>query len=138
MATNFFPLATTVLHPVQDDSPPADGWLRRLCLAILTDALKGLEGFGGRGSSIARTRYGHEAWDWVLSDAWYFFSFSLVCTVLDLDMEAVRRQIGHRFAPGSALRNDLPRLPRHRQAAQHGGHAHSIAMGGHKNSAVSV
>ena len=108
MATNFSPL----LQPVQEASSTADHWLRRLCLAILTDALQGLKGFGVRKVSIARARYGHEAWDWVLSDAWYFFSFSLVCTVLDLNMEAVRHQIGHRFAPGSAPQNDLARLPR--------------------------
>jgi len=120
MTTNFLPLAALGLQPVQADSPPADRWLRRLCLAILTDALKDLEGFGGPGGriAIARARYGHEAWDWVLSDAWYFFSFSVVCTVLDLNMEAVRRQIRHRFAPGSALRNDSARLPRHPRAVK--------------------
>jgi len=132
MATNFLPLAATGLQPMQEEYPPADRWLRRLCLAILTDALKGLEGFGGRGVSIARARYGHEAWDWVLSDASYFFSFSLVCTVLDLNVEAVRRQIGHRFAPGSVLRNDLARLPRHPPAGPHGRRVHPIAGNGVK------
>jgi len=92
MTINCLPLAATGLQPVQEEYPRADRWLRRLCLAILTDVLKDLEGFGGPGGriAIARARYGHEAWDWVLSDAWYFFSFSVVCTVLDLNMEAVR------------------------------------------------
>ncbi len=118
MTTNFLPLAAYGLQPVQEEYPPADRWLRRLCRALLEDALEGLEGFGSRGVSSARARYGHETWDWVLSDAWYFFSFSVVCTVLDLNMGAVRRQIRHRFAPGRALRNDSARLPRHPRAVK--------------------
>jgi hypothetical protein len=120
MATNLLPLATSGLQPVQYDFRPADSWLRRLCLAILTDALEGLEGFSGHGVSIARARYGHETWDWVRSDASYCFSFSLVCTVLDLNIEAARSHIIHRFAPGSVLRTDRARRPRAPQAAQHG------------------
>jgi hypothetical protein len=109
MAPNFFPLAATGLQPVQEEYSPADDWLRRLCLALLADALKDLGGFGGCGGRRARARYGHEAWDWVRSDAEYCFSFSRVCTVLDLNVEALRRQIVHRFAPGSAhgMRNVL-------------------------------
>jgi hypothetical protein len=138
MATTFFPLAAYGFQPVQEEYPPADHWLRSLCLAILTDALKGLEGFGGPGGSIARARYSHEAWEWVQSDDWYFFSFSLVCTVLDLNLEAVRRQVGHRLAPGSALRTDLARLPQHPQARQPGRRVRPSAVGGQKKSAVSV
>jgi hypothetical protein len=137
MASNFFPLAAYGLQPVQEEYPPTDSWLRRLCLAILEEALKGLEGFGGRGGRIARARYGHEAWEWVRSDASYLFSFSLVCTVLDLNMEAVRRRIGHRFAPGSGLQNELARLPRHPQAGQPRRRVHPIVVGGQKKSAVS-
>jgi len=72
MTINCLPLAATGLQPVQEEYPRADRWLRRLCLAILTDVLKDLEGFGGPGGriAIARARYGHEAWDWVLSDAY--------------------------------------------------------------------
>jgi len=111
MTTNFLPLAATGLQPVQEEYPRADRWLRRLSLAILTDVLKDLEGFGGSGGriAIARARYGHEAWDWVLSDAWYFFSFSVVCTVLDLNIEAVRRQVRQRFAQGGAALSDVSR-----------------------------
>ena len=112
MATNFLPLAVYGLQPVQEEYSPADHWLRRLCLAILVDALKDLESPGDCGGYIARARYSHEAWDWVRSDAWYFFSFSLVCTVLDLNVEAVRRQIVHRFARGSVLQTDQARLSR--------------------------
>ena len=137
MATNFLPLAIYGLQPVHEKYSPADNWLRRLCVAILEDTLKDLGDLGGCGGSIARARYSHEAQDWVRSDASYLFSFSLVCTVLDLNMEAVRRQIVHRFAPGSAPRNDLTRLPRHIQAGQHGRRVHPIAVGGQKNSAVS-
>jgi hypothetical protein len=108
MPTNFLPLAATGLQPVQEEYPRADRWLRRLSLAILTDVLKDLEGFGGPGGriAIARARYGHAAWDWVLSDAWYFFSFSVVCTVLDLNIEAVRRAVRQRFVQGGAALSD--------------------------------
>jgi hypothetical protein len=84
MPTNLLPLAATGLQPVPEEYPRADRWLRRLCLALLTDVLKDLEGLGGPGGriAIARARYGHEAWDWVLSDAWYFFSFRVVRTVV--------------------------------------------------------
>jgi len=43
-----------------------------------------------------------EAWEWVLSDAEYLFSFTRVCTVLDLDVAAVRRQVRQRVAQGRA------------------------------------
>jgi hypothetical protein len=111
MPTNFLPLAATGLQPVQEEYPRADRWLRRLCLAILTDVLKDLEGFGGPGGriAIARARYGHEAWEWVLSDAWYFFSFRVVCTVLDLNIEAVRRAVRRRLAQGDAALSDVSR-----------------------------
>jgi hypothetical protein len=111
MPTNFLPLAATGLQPVQEEYPRADRWLCRLCLAILTDVLKDLEGFGGPGGriAIARARYGHEAWDWVLSDAWYFFSFRVVCTVLDLNIEAVRRAVRRRLAQGDAALSDVSR-----------------------------
>jgi hypothetical protein len=112
MATNFPLLAATGLQPTQEEYRPADRWLRRLCVALLADALKDLGGFGSCGGRVARARYGREAGDWVRSDAWYFFSFSLVCTVLDLDIEAARSHIIHRFAPGSAPRTGQAHLPR--------------------------
>ena len=103
MAPNSLPLAATGLQPVQEEYSPADHWLRRLCSAILADALKALGG-------PSRSR--QEAQDWVKSDASYFFSFRLVCTVLDLNMAAVRCHIVHRFAPGSVLQTAPARLPR--------------------------
>jgi hypothetical protein len=111
MPTNFLPLAATGLQPVQEEYPRADRWLRRLCLAILTDVLKDLEGLGGSGGriAIARARYGHEAWEWVRSDAWYFFSFRVVCTVLDLNIAAVRRAVRRRLAQGDAALSDVSR-----------------------------
>jgi hypothetical protein len=88
--------------PVQIDSPPAHGWLWCLCLAIFEDALKCLEAQVVRKSRVvAYARSRHEAWDWVLSDAEYCFSFTTVCSVLHLDAEAVRRQLRHRFAGGA-------------------------------------
>jgi hypothetical protein len=38
----------------------------------------------------------------VLSDAEYCLSFTTVCSVLNLDAEAVRRQVRHRVARGRA------------------------------------
>ena len=112
-----------VLLPAQVDYPPADRWLHRLCLAILEDVLKYLGGHAGDGDRRARARDRNEAWDWVLSDAEYCFSFTTVCSVLHLDAEAVRRQLRHRFA-GSAsqagvsrqLRQPLARAPAARAA----------------------
>src|SRR5712691_2445511 len=77
--------------PVQVLYPPADRWLRRLCLAILEDALKYLEVHGGYGGRRACARQRHETWEWFLSDADYCFSFTTVCLVLNLNVEAVRR-----------------------------------------------
>ena len=78
-------------------SPPADSWLQRLCLAILDDALKCLEVGGTYGGPRARARDKQEAWNWVLSDADYPFSFTTVCSVLNLNAEAVRRQLRQCF-----------------------------------------
>jgi hypothetical protein len=85
--------------PAQVLHPPAESWLQRLCLAILEDALKCLEARVVRKRRVvARAR--HEAWAWVLSDADYCFSFPTVCAVLQLDGEAVRKQLRARFAGG--------------------------------------
>ena len=74
--------------PVQVAHPLASTWLQRLCLAVLDDALKCLEG---------RLRDQREAWEWVLSDADSCLSFTTVCSVLHLDAEAVRRQLRQGF-----------------------------------------
>jgi len=88
-------LTPALLLPVQTAHPPADSWLRRLCRAILEDALSCLEGKGpsnnmGRSD---RARCVGQAWQWVESYVIYLFSFTLVCAVLDLEAEAVRRQV---------------------------------------------
>jgi len=107
-----------VILPIQGDHPPASTWLQRLCLAILDDALKCLGVGGAHGEPWARTRYKHEAWDWVLSDTDSCLSFSTVCSVLRLDVEAVRSQLRYRFKGGAPqasmsrqLRQPLPRPP---------------------------
>ena len=79
--------------PIQVTYQPADRWLQRLCLAVLDDALKCLAG---------RLREKRKAWEWVLSDADYCLSFTTVCSVLHLDVGAVRRQLGQGDA-GSTL-----------------------------------
>src|SRR6266540_1862717 len=97
--------AADVILPVQVVHPPTDRWLRRLCLAILEDALACLAGKGSPGGRSYRgevARRAREAWEWVLSDAEYLFSFTLVCTVLDLDVEAVKSQVRQRVAQGKA------------------------------------
>ncbi len=101
--------AADVILPVQVIHPPPDRWLQRLCLAILEDALNCLEIRAVRGGHIARARYRHEAWEWFLSDAEYCLSFTIVCAVLDLNAEAVRRQVRQRFAQGGAALSDVSR-----------------------------
>ncbi len=98
--------AADVLLPVQVVHPPADRWLHRLCLAILEDALKYLEVRGGYGGRRARARQRHETWEWFLSDAEYCFSFTTVCSVLNLNAEAVRRAVRRRRAQGGAALSD--------------------------------
>jgi hypothetical protein len=101
--------AADVILPVQIIHPPADRWLRRLCLAILEDALKYLEGYGGYGGRRARARQRHEAWEWFLSDAEYCFSFTIVCSVLNLNAEAVRGAVRRRLAQDGAALSDVSR-----------------------------
>jgi hypothetical protein len=97
-------LTADILLPGQAPHSPVDHWLQRLCQALLADALKCL----GDGSS-----HRHQAWEWVLSDAEYYFSFTTVCVVLQLNAEAVRQAVRHRCAPGRARPDSLSRLPRH-------------------------
>src|SRR5262249_40556894 len=91
-------LTPALLLPEQVAHPPADSWLRRLCRAILEDALASLAGKGpssNLGKSDSARRAG-QAWQWFASEATYFFSFTTVCAVLDLEAEAVRRQVRQR------------------------------------------
>ena len=108
-----------VLLPVQDHHSPVDHWLRRLSQAILADALKRLGG---------RARDGHEAWEWVRSDAESCFSFLTVCAVLQLDAQAVRSELSQHFAPGCARQGSSSRLPRHQAAGQHVRREHSNGL----------
>ena len=108
--------AADVILPLQVVHPPVDRWLRRLCLAILEDALGCLD---RKGSPGGRSRHGevarrtHEAWEWFLSDAEYCFSFTTVCSVLNLNAEAVRREVRQRVAQGNATQADGSRRLRH-------------------------
>jgi hypothetical protein len=97
--------AADAILPVQVIHPPPDRWLHRLYQAILEDALGCLEGKGSPGGRVYRgeaARRAHEAWEWFLSDAEYCFSFPTVCSVLNLNVEAVRREVRHRFAQDRA------------------------------------
>jgi len=104
--------------PIQVTHQPAERWLQRLCLAILDDALECLGVRGVHGGPRARARYKQEAWEWVLSDADYCLSFATVCFVLNLNAEAVRRQLRQGFEGGTLqagvlrfLRRPLSRVP---------------------------
>ena len=91
-------LTPSVLLPAQMASPWADRWLRRLCRAILEDALACLAGKGpssNMGCSDSARR-ACQAREWFQSEATYLFSFATVCAVLDLEVEAVRRQVCQR------------------------------------------
>src|SRR5262249_42119514 len=101
--------AADAILPGQVIHPPPARWLQRLCLAILEDALNCLEIRAVRGGRIARARYRHEAWEWFLSDAEYCFSFTIVCAVLDLNAEAVRRAVRRRLAQEGAAPSDMSR-----------------------------
>jgi hypothetical protein len=104
--------APDILLPTQMARSAADRWLRRLYGAILEDALECLEGRGAPSSTGVRNDYERarrrqQAWDWIMSDADYCFSFPTVCSVLQLDVDAVRRRLARRFALGMALHGDL-------------------------------
>jgi hypothetical protein len=129
-----------VILPIQGDHPPASTWLQRLCLAILDDALKCLGVGGAHGGPRARARYRHEARAWVLSEADYCFSFASVCSVLNLDAGAVRRQLRQHLA-GDAPQGDVSRQLRQplsrasvgkRRVKNPGGSGGSSAMGSRK------
>jgi hypothetical protein len=104
--------APALLLPTQMARSAADRWLLRLYRAILEDAVECL---GGRGApntagvhpNRERVRRRQAAWDWVMSDAEYCFSFRTVCLVLDLDVDAVRRQLARRSASGMAFLDRL-------------------------------
>src|SRR3954447_3196809 len=75
--------APALLLPTQTLSAPADRWLRRLCRAILEDAVECLEGRGAPNTAGVhpereRARRRQEAWEWIRSDAEYCFSFRTV------------------------------------------------------------
>jgi hypothetical protein len=60
--------ATASILPVQFVPSPTLGWLGRLCLAVLADALGCLEGKGSRGGTDYRreaTRRARKALDWL-------------------------------------------------------------------------
>ena len=99
--------APQVLLPTQMARSGANRWLRRLYGAILEDALACLVGKGpvsqpGRVNDGARRR--REAWAWIMSDAESCFSFTTICTVLDLHIEAVRAEAHRRVGLGNERR----------------------------------
>jgi hypothetical protein len=98
-------LTPHVLLPVQVEQP-ADRWLRRLCLAVLEDALKCL-GTHGRDQ--------REAWEWIRSDAEHCCSFLTVCSVLHLHAGAVRRQLLRQYVGDEEGQVSTPQL-RHPRA----------------------
>src|SRR5262245_23638236 len=68
--TYLFVTAAIVLLRVVHRPPVR--WLQLLCLAILGDALAGLEAYAVRSARrMARARYKHKAWDWLRTDTEY-------------------------------------------------------------------
>lgn len=117
----------TVILPAQLLRPPATSWLRRLYVAILSDALECLEGKGVPGnlrSSRDRARRRREAWEWMMSEAEHCCSFLTLCAVLDLNVEAIRREVRQRFAPGQAPQPGFPRSLRQLRACPFGQSPH--------------
>jgi hypothetical protein len=105
-------LAPHVLLPVQCARPPVNSWLRHLYVAILSDVLDCLAGKGApstlnRGQD--KPRRWHEAWQWVMSEAEHCFACVTICAVLEINVEALRREVRHRFAPGGTAHAVLPR-----------------------------
>src|SRR5262245_3298316 len=107
-----------LLLPAQIAHPQADHWLMRLYRAILEDALECLAGRGvpssmGTRTPYERTRRRQEAWEWMVSDAEFCFSFRTVCAVLGLEVEAVRSQLRQRrwVAPHTAVSRQLRQPP---------------------------
>ena len=83
-------------------------WLRRLYGAILEDALECLDGRGLASSTGVHTapereraRRRQQAWEWIMSEAETCFSFITICSVLELNSEAVRAKLRRRVAPDS-------------------------------------
>jgi hypothetical protein len=112
-------LTPTIILPVQFAHSPATSWLRRLYAAILSDALDCLEGKGPpskQGSARDGAHRRNEAWAWVMSEAEHCFAFQTICAVLDLNVEAIRREVRQRFAPDRVPRPGFPRSLRQLQA----------------------
>jgi hypothetical protein len=98
--------APQVLLPTQRArSATNNRWLLRLYSAILEDALECLEGrgapnSGGLCADRERARRRQDAWEWIMSEAETCFSFITICSVLELNSEAVRAALRRWVAPG--------------------------------------
>jgi hypothetical protein len=98
--------APQVLLPTQRARSAINNrWLLRLYGAILEDALACLEGrgapnSGGLCADRERARRRQQAWEWIMSEAETCFSFITICSVLELNSEAVRAALRRWGAPG--------------------------------------
>ena len=109
----------SVLLPTQVARPPTNRWLRRLYVAILSDALDCLEGKGPpslAGSSRDGTHRQQEAWRWVMSETEHCVAFLTICAVLELNVEAIREVVRQRFARGRVPQPGFPRSLRQLRA----------------------
>ncbi len=87
---------------------------RRLCLAILEEALECLKLHADCNASwstrtrtydrsVNRSRIAREAMDWILSEADHPFSFRFICAMLEIEPDWFRRKLrGLRFSPGGS------------------------------------
>ena len=104
-ATDLF--APHVLLPAQMARSAANCWLRRLYGAILEDALDCLAGKGPASQpdrSGDKPRRRREAWAWIIAETKTCFSFLTICTVLELNIEAVRVEARRRVGVGNEVR----------------------------------
>lgn len=87
------------LHPVQyaglKRNPYARGWVHRLCVAVLRDAVDCLLApTGGVGAKSAQQR----ARMWIeRTDNWGVFSFESICSILDINSMWLRRALLDRY-----------------------------------------
>jgi hypothetical protein len=103
-ATQLF--APHVLLPAQMARSAPNRWLRRLYGAILEDALDCLTGKGPASQpdrSGDKTRRRREALAWIMADTETCFSFLTICTVLELNIEAVRAEARRRVGVESEM-----------------------------------
>jgi len=101
----------------QDLSMP----VRRLMLAVLTDALDCLSGRAIDARGNARQQEARRAAEWVEQDSdMYLFSFTSVCDTLGIDPDALREALKNFRAPDRRLASRFHVVSRRTKVRAHG------------------